>query len=130
MEESFRGKAEGSEGEDHERTMGLEQGLVRVRTVAPRRGFREKAKVQETSEELHGDLTVGGVSLAIRQGLWASGSISWSTSDSLTSITPGAFRLEEAHTRKQTPPMVPEGSDPFKGVSFQILESYRFSLQL
>lgn len=69
VEESFRGKAEGGEGEDHERTMGLEQGLVRVRTVAPRRAFREKAKVQETSEELHGDLTVGGVSLAIRQGV-------------------------------------------------------------
>lgn len=27
VEESFRGKAEGSEGEDHERTMGLEPGV-------------------------------------------------------------------------------------------------------
>ena len=86
-----------------ERTMrepwGWSPGLGRGRTVAPRRGFREKAKGQETSE-LHGDLTGGGVSLAVRQGLLVSGSISWSTSDSLTYITPGAFRLEEALTGK------------------------------
>lgn len=95
--------------------------------MAPRRGFREKAKVQETSE-LHGDLDSRWVSLAIRQGLWPQEHLKVHP-DSLTSITLRAFRLEEApHREVQTPPVIPEGQDPYE--PFQILEYYRFSLQL
>ena len=113
-----------------ERTMrepwGWSPGLGRGRTVAPRRGFREKAKGQETSE-LHGDLTGGGVSLAVRQGSVGLREYLMVHLGFPHIHHPRGVQIGgSTHREMQTP----EGWDPFKGISFQILESYRFSLQL
>ena len=53
VEESFRGKAEGGEKEDHEKAWRPSQELIRAQTVAPGRRFGEKEEVQEMLEEQH-----------------------------------------------------------------------------